>query len=151
MPNVPAVPKEKYKLVLVEDSDDDVVLFELALKRTGLHLSFEIIRRFPNAEDAIEYFQAPPSMMDPEPKPDIVILDIKLPGRNGFDVLAVVRSLDPQPTVAIFTTSILDEDRKKAAALGADVFQSKNFESAEFSRFLLWLAHLNDARRQKRI
>jgi hypothetical protein len=40
--------QRKYKLVLIEDSEDDVILFELTLRRIGLHELFEIVRRFPN-------------------------------------------------------------------------------------------------------
>jgi len=147
----PRVPKEKYKLILVEDSEDDVVLFELSLKRTGLHESFEIIRRFPNGDEAIRYFTEPPSMIDPPPPADIVIVDIKLPGRSGFDVLVTARKLNPKTTTAVFTSSVLDQDKKKADELGADLFQTKDFEPDTFYRFLHFLARIADERHAKRL
>src|SRR5437762_3359869 len=98
---------QRYKLVLVEDSDDDIILFELALRRTGLHDSFEIIRRLTNGEQAIEYFLSYSKTLRPEPLPDILILDLKLPGYGGFDVLARLQSLRSRPVIGVFTTSIL--------------------------------------------
>jgi len=137
----------KYKLLLVEDSEDDVILFELALKRSGLNQCFELIERFTNGEQAIQFFAEPLSMADPMPRPEIVILDIKMPGKNGFEVLTAMRDLPERPIVGVFTTSILDEDRERANALGADLFETKNFEPEKFSRFLRWLGSLSDQRR----
>jgi CheY-like chemotaxis protein len=141
------VAQHKYKLVLVEDSEDDVILFELTLRRTGLHEFFDIVRRFPSGEQAIEYFMNHPKTLDPEPLPDIVILDIKLSGITGFDVLAAVRRMESRPVVAMFTSSCLAEDKQKAEALGADFFQTKTFQPDEFSDFLHWLARLASERR----
>jgi two-component system, OmpR family, response regulator AdeR len=136
--------KNKYKLLLVEDSDDDAVLFDLTLRRTGLHLFFEIVQRFATAEAAIDYFSQPASIVEGLPSPDIVILDLKLPGRSGFDVLESMRNKGPKPLVTVFTASTLPEDRQKAATLGAVLFQPKTFEPAEFSRFLHFIARLAD-------
>lgn len=142
--------REKYKLLLVEDSDDDVVLFELALRRTGLHESFEIVRRFPNGEEAIEYFTLPLSVVDTDPRPEIVMLDLKMPGRSGFEVLAAMGKLKERPIVAVFTTSVLPEDKQKAQALGAELVQTKTFQSEEFSRFLNSLGRMAEERRGKK-
>jgi len=147
----PPVPKKKYKLILVEDSEDDVMLFDLSLKRTGLHESFEIIRRFPDGDEALRYFTDPASLVDPSPPPDIIVLDIKLPGRSGFEVLAAVRCVHAKAAIAMFTSSVLEEDRAKAVDLGADIFQTKNFEPAEFSRFLHWLARIAEERQAKNL
>lgn len=135
--------------MLVEDSEDDVILFQLTLGRSGLHESFELVLQFPNGEQAIDYFLNDPKTSHPESFPDILLLDIKLPGRSGFDVLARFQPLLPRLVIAMFTTSILESDRQKAELLGADLFQSKTFDLAEFSRFLNRLARLADQRRPK--
>jgi CheY-like chemotaxis protein len=141
------MPQSKYKLLLVEDSDDDAMLFSLALRRSSLNESFELLQRLLTAEAAIDYFSQPPSVVDGQPRPDILILDLKLPGRSGFDVLKALRKLNMRPVVGLFTTSIMQTDKQQAEALGADLFQTKNFESTEFTRFLHWLARLVDNRR----
>jgi len=139
--------REKYRLLLVEDSDDDVMLFELALRRTGLHEAFEIVRRFSDGAEAIEYFTLPLSVVDTDPRPEIVVLDLKMPGRSGFEVLAALAKLKERPIVAVFTTSVLPEDKEKALALGAEVVQTKTFQSEEFTRFLKALGRLAEERR----
>ena len=137
---------EKHRLVLVEDSDDDVVLFGLALKRTGLNQTFQIVRHFPNGEDVISHFNQAEALIETEPRPDIVILDIKLPGRSGFEVLQWIRRLRHTPAIAIFTSSCLPQDRQYALECGADLFQTKTFESEEFSRFMGALARIAEER-----
>ena len=138
---------KKYQLVLVEDSEDDAVLFGLNLRRTGLDQSFDLIRRFSCGEDAIDYFANPSRTLVPEPLPDILLLDIKLPGCSGLDVLAKLPKLDPRPVLAVYTSSALPEDKQKAEALGAGLFETKKAEPADFSRFLLALGRLAYQRR----
>jgi len=135
--------------MLVEDSADDVVLFEITLRRTGLHDFFELARRFENGEQAIEYFLNDSKTLEPEPLPDILILDVKLPGCSGFDVLERLQLLRSRLIIAMFTTSILPEDKQQAETLGADLFQTKTFEPAEFSRFLHFLSRVVDERAPK--
>jgi CheY-like chemotaxis protein len=138
------IPKQAYKLLLVEDSDDDVVLFDLTLRRSRLHETFKIIHRLCTGDAAIEYFTHPPA--NGSPRPDIVILDIKLPRASGFEILQAISGVRPRPVIAVFTSSSLDEDKQQADTLGADVFQTKTFEPKEFSRFLQSLASLADKR-----
>ena len=136
----------KYKLFLIEDSADDILLFELALERSGLNEAFEVTRRFEDAQEALEFFLNNSKMSEPEPLPDIVILDLKLPVLSGLDFLARLRPLQARPVIGVFTVSTLAEDRLRAEAFGADLFQTKTFDSDEFSRFLLSLARLADER-----
>ena len=138
--------RTKHHVLLVEDSDDDVVLFELALRRSKLNETFQIVRRCRTGEDAIAYLTEPPSMVDPEPRAEIVVLDLKLPGASGFDVLRRMPHMEKRPVVGVFSTSILDEDRDEASRLGADVFQSKTFENDVFVKFLNWLGSLAEQR-----
>ena len=126
-----------------------MILFELNLRRTGLQQSFDLMRRFSRGEDAIDYFANLARTLVPEPAPDIVLLDIKLPGCSGLDVLAKIPKLNRRPVIAVYTSSILPEDKQKAEALGADLFQTKSVEPAEFSRFLLCLGRLADQRSPK--
>ena len=137
----------KYKLFLIEDSPDDVLLIERALQRSGLNESFEITRRFEMAEHALEYFLNNSKMSEPEPLPDIIILDLRLPSFSGFDFLTRLQPLEPRPVIGVFSVSTLPEDKEKALAYGADLFQTKTFEMHEFPQFLHSLARLADKRR----
>ena len=54
-------------------------------------------------------------------KPDLVILDLVLPKKNGFDVLGDIKGMDETKSIPVIVVSNLgeDEDIKKALALGA--------------------------------
>ena len=140
----------KYKLFLIEDSDDDVLLFDHALQRSGLNETFEVSRRFESAERALEFFLNNSKMLEPEPLPDIVILDLRLPTFSGFDFLARLQPLQARPVIGVFTVSTLPEDREKALASGADLFQTKTSEPDQFTPFLHSLALMVDERARKR-
>jgi len=139
--------RRKYWIILVEDSEDDLILFEVNLRRTGLHQTFDLACHFTQGEAAIYYFQNLPRSLVREPYPDIVFLDIKLPGCSGFDVLTRMPPLNPRPVIVVHTSSILPEDKQKAEQLGADLFQTKLVDPGEFSRFLQSVARLVDRRR----
>ena len=140
----------KYKLFLIEDSPDDVLFIERALQRSGLTESFEVARRFEAAEHALEYFLNNSKMSEPEPLPDIIILDLRLRAFSGFDFLTRLQPLDPRPVIGVFSVSTLPEDKEKALAYGADLFQTKTFETEEFKQFLHSLARLADKRHARK-
>jgi two-component system chemotaxis response regulator CheY len=62
-------------------------------------------------------------------KPDLVILDLTMPGINGLDVLAKLREMDPHARILIGTADIQDISRKQAEDLGAMGFIVKPFNS----------------------
>ncbi|MBN1383291.1 MAG: response regulator [Elusimicrobia bacterium] len=63
--------------------------------------------------------------------PDLVILDVMLPGMNGFEVCRVLKEDDKTKHIAILMLtgiSILAEHKKKALDLGADDYMTKPFD-----------------------
>jgi DNA-binding NarL/FixJ family response regulator len=61
-------------------------------------------------------------------RPDVVILDIHMPGGNGIEVLREVKKLDPAPKVIVFTNYAQAQYRKKGEEAGADFFLDKSTE-----------------------
>jgi DNA-binding NarL/FixJ family response regulator len=61
-------------------------------------------------------------------RPDVVILDIRMPGGNGIEVLREVKKLDPAPKVIVFTNYAQAQYRKKGEEAGADFFLDKSTE-----------------------
>ncbi|PUB18889.1 response regulator transcription factor [Yoonia sediminilitoris] len=65
--------------------------------------------------------------------PDLVILDVMLPGRSGFDILRDLRSSETTKNIPVMmlTARGQDKDRDMAARLGATHFMTKPFSNAE--------------------
>ena len=61
-------------------------------------------------------------------KPDTVILDIRLPGRNGIQLLGEIKAAHPEITVIMLTNYDFDQYRNQCMQLGADYFFNKTLE-----------------------
>jgi two-component system response regulator RegX3 len=62
---------------------------------------------------------------------DLVLLDVMLPGRNGFDVCAAIREVDREQPIIMLTAKATDEDVIRGLALGADDYVAKPFSVAQ--------------------
>lgn len=74
--------------------------------------------------------------------PDVLVLDVMLPKRNGFDILKAIKS-DPRLTripVLVLTAKGQERDRKTAEQLGADAFVTKPFSNRDVVDSILRLA-----------
>jgi len=119
-------------ILLVEDREDDVLFLRRAFKSADLQHS---IIHVPDGEEAIKYLarQAPYNDNVQCPVPDVVVLDLKMPGRDGFEILQWLRdqnALKPAPVV-VLTSSERDEDKKRARDLGAGGYYSKPVDFAK--------------------
>ena len=61
-------------------------------------------------------------------KPDTVILDIRLPGRNGIQLLREIKAAHPEITVIMLTNYDFEPYRKQSMQFGADYFFNKTLE-----------------------
>ncbi|MCX6133298.1 MAG: response regulator transcription factor [Ignavibacteriales bacterium] len=68
----------------------------------------------------------------PESKPDLVILDLKMPVASGFEVLPLIKGLASHPLVMVLTNYATSRHREECKKLGADYFfdKSREFEKA---------------------
>ncbi|MDZ7738553.1 MAG: response regulator, partial [Bacteroidales bacterium] len=76
-----------------------------------------------------------------EIKPDIIILDLNLPGMKGLDILQQLRSKSAKPLIIVFTINELA--RKKVLEMGADYFFDKALEDQDLLKTLGTLGRLN--------
>jgi len=71
-----------------------------------------------------------------ELKPDAVILDIRMPGGSGIEVLQSIKKDRPDIKVIVFTNYPYPQYRKKCMNLGADFFFAKATESEEVPKVI---------------
>ena len=69
-------------------------------------------------------------------KPDVAVLDIRMPSGSGADLVQELKQLKPAPTVIMLTNYPYPENRKKCMDLGADFFFDKSTEFQEAVRLL---------------
>jgi len=71
-----------------------------------------------------------------ESAPDLLLLDMMMPGRTGLDVLAELRAAGETLPVVMVTARAQAADRVRAADAGADRFLSKPFSPADLARLV---------------
>ena len=64
-------------------------------------------------------------------KPDVVVLDLRMPGGSGIDVLKAVKSKEQRPVFIVFTNYVSRTLRRGCMALGANFFFDKSFSQTE--------------------
>ncbi|MDP4176601.1 MAG: response regulator [Bacteroidota bacterium] len=115
-------------ILLIEDNIGDVYLIQASLDEMGLEYRLSTVH---NGEIAIAYIRHCEELM----VPDLILLDINMPGKSGFDVLTELKSSDSLKDipVIVITSSMSDEQREKARKLGAVGFVSKPPRYPEYS------------------
>ena len=116
----------KCKILLVDDSESDRALFRIALERARIP-GVELIREAEDGQEAIQYLQTTASSTTPGPHlyPDLLVLDLKMPGNDGFDVLKWLEDRGVRPVVVVLSESGSDTDIEQALALGVDKYLQK--------------------------
>ena len=111
------------RLLLVEDSSDDVDLFMQALKRSEAGLEVEVVH---DGEEALHYLKRGNSFANPE-LPQLILLDLNLPKKHGCQVLREIKNDDRlrMVPVIVFTTSNAPADVTCAYELGAACYLIK--------------------------
>ncbi len=64
-------------------------------------------------------------------KPDVVVLDLRMPGGSGIDVLKAVKSKDQRPVFIVFSNYVSRTLRRACMALGVNCFFDKSFSQNE--------------------
>jgi CheY-like chemotaxis protein len=109
-------------IVVVEDQPDN-----LKLLSTLLTLKGHQVIGLPNGDRVAEVLRSH------QPTPALVLLDIQLPGRDGFAVLEELRGLpDQRWKVVALTAHAMPEDRARAEAAGFDGYITKPIDVRTF-------------------
>lgn len=107
-------------LLYVEDEDAAAFLLETAIKEGKIQVE---VHRVADGEQALAYLNHAEGY-ETAPAPNLILLDLNLPRKNGLEVLAEMKeagTLEKSPVV-VFTSSTLPRDRRRSMALGATEF-----------------------------
>lgn len=113
------------KILVVDDEPDTVFLAKRLLEME----KFTVITAY-DGEEALRKIYAE--------KPKIVLLDIKLPKKDGYEVCKEIKSNEKyrQTIIIMFTAKIFDSDREKGLKLGADYYITKPFSGKDLVQLL---------------
>ncbi len=114
-------PRRQVKVLLVEDNADDIELATLALESLDTEVDVLVAR---TGQNALEY------IAEASPKPDLILLDLKMPVMDGFTMLEQFASrlgIDVlnELNVVVVSSSAASADRERAYALGAHSYVVK--------------------------
>ncbi|OYW21429.1 MAG: two-component system response regulator [Burkholderiales bacterium 12-64-5] len=109
-----------HKILIADDEANILISLEFLMKREGYDVSV--------ARDGIEALAAIAAT-----RPDLVLLDVMMPGKTGFEVCQEVRAQDALKDIRILmlTAKGRDTDVAKGLALGADAYVTKSFSTRE--------------------
>ncbi|HEV2211476.1 MAG TPA: response regulator [Verrucomicrobiae bacterium] len=121
--------KNKPLILVIEDDDNDVLLIRRGFRRAGIS---NPCRFFARGEDAIAYLAGEAGFADRTqyPLPELILLDLKLPGIDGYEVLQWIRSKKEFTGIRVVVTTGDTElgGVTRAYHLGANSFLAKPLE-----------------------
>ena len=113
-------------VLLADDDSNDIFFLRRAFQKVGLAYA---VLDVPDGEKAIEYLCGENRFCDRTryPMPELLMLDLKMPKINGFEVLEWLKTRDDLRglKVVVLSSSGLAADQQKARALGAHDYRVK--------------------------
>jgi DNA-binding response OmpR family regulator len=106
------------RMLIVEDEPNIVVSLEFLLRHEGYEVA--LAGSGPEALAAVASF-----------RPDLVLLDVMLPGLDGFEVCRRLRSAPNPPKIILLTARGREAERHKGLDLGADLYVTKPFSTRQ--------------------
>jgi CheY-like chemotaxis protein len=133
--------KEAYHVLLADDCESDRLLIKMAMRQAArLRLAGEVS----DGNGVLNYFLGRQHFTNRAtfPVPDLLLLDLKMPGRDGFGVLDWLKSRAYRDlTIVVLTDSMEPAHIKRALDLGADLYQVKPRTNEDRLSMLLALEH----------
>jgi two-component system response regulator DctR len=119
------------KILIVDDEAEIVSILQRFLQLKQYEVTTAC-----NGTEAIEKVR--------EKRPDVVLLDINMPGKTGLEVLAEIHALDPGIGVIMVTAQTDEESGRFALNNGAFDYITKPFEFEYLEKVLWWKLQLMD-------
>lgn len=127
------------RILIVEDSSDDLFFLQRALDKSGTRIPVDVVT---DGNQAHAYLSHAVEQARPDAIPCLIFLDLKLPRRNGFDILDWMRQhpVFNDTLKVILTGSQEERDVTRAFELGADAYVPKPIELEDLKAVLDALA-----------
>ncbi len=129
-----------FSILVAEDNVDDLFLLKQAFKKAGIAKPFQAVC---DGYEVVAYLQGEGVYADRKlyPFPDLLLLDLNMPCRNGFEVLEWIRSSPhcSRLMVHVITASIRQADVNRVYALGANSYIVKPTRLDELVGFIATL------------
>jgi CheY-like chemotaxis protein len=121
-------------LLLVEDSEDDAYFFQRTLRKSGLGF---VVHHVTNGAEAVNFLRD--ALESKEPLPQVILLDLKMPVMNGFEVLEWMRTqvFPAEMRVIVLSGSDHQKDKDRAAQLGVNDYLMKPARIDDLKRFIM--------------
>jgi CheY-like chemotaxis protein len=122
-------------ILLVEDNEGDIILTIEALEEYKISNTVTVVR---NGKLALEYIFKKGDFKTAT-KPDLIILDVNLPLKNGFEVLQIIKSDDDSKSIPVImlTTSSSENDILKSYSYHANAFITKPVDVIDFIKAIM--------------
>jgi CheY-like chemotaxis protein len=124
-------------ILLIEDSDEDVMATVRGMRREDLEIA---INRCTTGDQALEYLyqRGRYAGAATAPRPNLILLDLNLPGTDGRSLLAVIKDDEDLKSipVVVLTTSNNPQDIATCYRRGANSYQIKPVDYARFKQSL---------------
>lgn len=130
-----------FPILLVEDDPNDVWLVKHAFQSASIGNPLRIVN---DGQEAVDYLRGQGAFSDRSafPLPKLVLLDLKMPRLNGFDVIAWMRQHYPWKLtpIIILSSSALPQDVNRAYELGANAYMVKPADFRALERLFRTIA-----------
>ncbi len=142
MPSFSVIKADIFNLLVVEDRDADICLLQRAFQKAGVHIAVHYVK---DGQEALDYLQGSHQYADRKtfPMPMMVLLDLKMPRLDGFEVLAWLKAhpLVGNLIIIILSASENTRDINRAYSLGANSYLQKPSSPGELPGILRSLEH----------
>ncbi|MBL4805550.1 MAG: response regulator [Alphaproteobacteria bacterium] len=131
--------KAKPNILIIDDSESDTMLMEEAIKDTSIANNVYIVN---DAHDALSFLRQE-GQYQSSPRPNLMILDLKMPDMDGHEFLALVKNDDEFNDIPIIVLSTSSDpvDIKKCYKLHANCYIEK---PVNFLKFRKVISVIND-------
>ncbi len=102
-------------VLYVDDSEEMIDIVKIVLKDSGYRILSQT-----DGQATLKFCA--------DENPDLVLMDLNMPGMNGFEVTQQLRAQGFTNPIVVFTSSESEEDREKAVAVGCNDYVLKDME-----------------------